>query len=158
QDATVELGAVKYAFLKNRTGGDIIYDPEESVSLQGNSGPYLQYAHARAFSILAKTKKEQRAESREQSFQGEPLEAGERNLARKIGEYSEVVDRAVGELMPHHICTYLYDLAQTFNRFYEDNRVIDDPREAVRLHLVQAYADVLKNGLSLLNIAAPEKM
>jgi len=60
--------------------------------------------------------------------------------------------------MPHHICTYLYDLAQTFNRFYEDNRVIDDPREAVRLHLVQAYADVLKNGLSLLNIAAPEKM
>src|SRR3989344_8459791 len=78
QDAMVELGAVKYAFLKNRTGGDIIYDPEESVSLQGNSGPYLQYAHARAFSILAKTKKEQRAESREQSFQGEPLEAGER--------------------------------------------------------------------------------
>ena len=151
QDAMVELGAVKYAFLKNRTGGDIIYDPEESVSLQGNSGPYLQYAHARACSILAKSKEGH-------SFQGEPLEKSERPLARKIGEYGEVVDRAVGELMPHHICTYLYELAQTFNRFYEENRVIDDEREAVRLHLVQAYASVLKDGLSLLNIAAPEKM
>ena len=151
RDEQVELGAVKYAFLKNRTGGDIVYDSEESVSLQGNSGPYLQYAHARACSILAKTKTKSDSKVTD-------LQDGERPLVRKIGEYGEVVDRAVRELMPHHICTYLYELAQTFNRFYEENRVISDDREEVRLHLVQAYTNVLKAGLKLLNISAPEKM
>ncbi len=151
QDNDVELGAVKYTFIKQRTGGDIIYDPEESVSLQGNSGPYVQYAHARAKSILSKA-----AGASGPSFHN--LEPGERSLVRKIGEYPEVVGKAVQELMPHYICTYLYELAQTFNRFYENNRVLDDPREQFRLQLVSAYAQVLKNGLSLLNIAAPEKM
>jgi len=149
-NATV-LGAVKYAFLKNRIGGDIIYDPIESVSLEGNSGPYLQYAHARARSILAKTTGPGEAELAE-------LEAGERTLIRKITEYGEVVDRAITELMPHHICGYLYELAQTFNRFYEHNRVIGDPREAVRLRLVDLYATTLKDGLNLLGITAPEQM
>lgn len=144
------LAAVKYAFLKNRIGGDIIYDPQESVALEGNSGPYLQYAHARARSILAKTGKVSEA--------AEELEADERSLLRKLGEYHEVVNRAVEELMPHHVCTYLYELAQTFNRFYENNRVLDDPRQAVRLNLVKNYADTLKGGLVLLNIPAPEHM
>jgi arginyl-tRNA synthetase len=142
------LGAVKYAFLKNRMGGDIIYDPEESVSLEGNSGPYLQYAHARARSILAKSK------TTDQPI--ENLEAGERSLVRKISEYPEMVDRAVAELMPHYICTYLYELAQTFNRFYEHSRVIGDVRQATRLILVDRYADTLKSGLELLGIASPE--
>jgi arginyl-tRNA synthetase len=61
--------------------------------------------------------------------------------------------------MPHHICTYLYELAQTFNSFYEHNRVIGSgEREAVRLKLVENYADTLKNGLTLLGITAPERM
>lgn len=150
EDERVTLGAVKYAFLKQRAGGDIIYDPAESVSLQGNSGPYLQYAHARARSILAK------AEKPAGSLDG--LEAGERSLLRKITEYPEVVDRAVVELMPHHICTYLYELAQTFNSFYEHNRVIGDARQATRLALVQHYADTLRSGLELLGIAAPDHM
>ena len=147
------LAAVKYAFLKNRIGGDIIYDPAESVALEGNSGPYLQYAHARARSILAKAKKPDSSQHVTVSF-----EDGERSLVRKIGEYTEVVDRAVVELMPHHICTYLYELAQTFNRFYEQNRVIGDARESLRLQLVELYADTLKNGLELLNIPAPDRM
>ena len=152
QAATEEtsLGAVKYAFLKNRMGGDIIYDPEESVSLEGNSGPYLQYAHARARSILRKVDV-----SDENIVDFEP---GERSLARKIAEYPEVIDKAVAGLMPHHVCTYLYELAQTFNRFYENNRVIGDPRQAARLALVGRYADTLKQGLALLGIASPEKM
>jgi arginyl-tRNA synthetase len=144
------LGAVKYAFLKVRTGGDIIYDPEESVSLEGNSGPYLQYAHARARSILAKAGSE-----------GEPAEdfgEGERTLARKISEYAEIVDKATVELMPHHLCGYLYELAQSFNRFYEHNRVVEDPRQTARLALVAAYADTLRDGLGLLGIASPDKM
>ena len=150
EDGQVTLGAVKYAFLKQRMGGDIIYDPKESVSLEGNSGPYLQYAHARARSILAKAEVQDKPT--------ESFEPDERSLLRKLGEYAEVVEQATSELMPHHICTYLYELAQRFNSFYEKNRVIGDPREEVRLQLVQAYADTLKRGLGLLGIAAPDKM
>jgi arginyl-tRNA synthetase len=147
----VVLGAVKYAFLKQAIGPDIIYNPEESVAVQGNSGPYLQYAHARARSILAKA-------GGETAKAGGGLGAGERALLRKISEYTEVVNRAITELMPHHICTYLYELAQTFNSFYEHNRVIGDERENVRIRLVEAYADTLKKGLTLLNIPAPSHM
>jgi len=144
------LEAVKYAFLKQRTGGDIIYDPAESVALEGNSGPYLQYAHARACSILAKADL--------QPAELNQLEADERGLLRKISEYVEVTDQAVKELMPHHVCTFLYELAQVFNRFYEHNRVVGDPRQAIRLQLVHTYANTLKNGLELLNISAPDRM
>jgi arginyl-tRNA synthetase len=146
------LGAVKYAFLKNRIGGDIIYDPEQSVSLEGNSGPYLQYAHARARSILHKAT----AEAGKGDAVG--LAPDERSLVRKITEYLEVFDKAVTELMPHHICNYLYELAQTFNHFYEHNRVIGDEREALRLVLVEHYADTLRAGLDLLGISAPDRM
>jgi len=149
-DEAAVLGAIKYSFLKQRIGADIIYVPEESVSLEGNSGPYLQYAHARARSILAK------ADQKVAAITG--LEAGERSLARKVGEYPEVVEKAVIELMPHHICTYLYELAQTFNRFYEHNRVIGDERQDIRLQLVTLYADVLYDGLNLLGIEAPDQM
>jgi arginyl-tRNA synthetase len=150
--ATV-LGAVKYAFLKNRIGGDIAYDPVESVSLEGNSGPYLQYAHARACSILRKA-----PDTATESQLSADLEADERSLVRKLSEYAEIVDKAVAELMPHHICGYLYELAQEFNRFYEHNRVLDDPRQHLRLSLVRQYADTLSNGLQLLGIIAPEQM
>jgi arginyl-tRNA synthetase len=148
---TTVLGAVKYAFLKQRLGGDIIYDPAESVSLEGHSGPYLQYAHARARSILRKAD-QQPAEPSGQ------LEPGERSLVRKLSEYPETVDKAVAELMPHHVATYLYELAQVFNRFYEDNRVIGDARESTRLGLVGSYANTLQQGLGLLGIQAPDKM
>lgn len=150
EDEQAVLGAVKYAFLKQRIGPDIIYDPEESVSIEGNSGPYLQYAHARARSILVKSDKQPSVPTK--------LEVGERSLARKIGEYPEVIQKAVSELMPHHVCTYLYELAQIFNRFYEHNRVIGDERESFRLQLVSLYADILRDGLTLLGIAAPERM
>lgn len=145
------LAAIKYAFLKTRIGGDVIYDPAEAVALEGNSGPYLQYAHARARSIASKSKATQKSQLSE-------LESGERTLAIKLSEFSEVVGRAAENFMPHLICTYLYELSQEFNRFYEHNRVIDDPREAERLHLVELYASVLKKGLELLGIHAPESM
>lgn len=145
------LAAVKYALVKNRLGGDVIYDPAESVALEGNSGPYLQYAHARARSILTK------AEAVDSEISG-TLESDERSLVLKISEYKEVVELATAELMPHHICTYLYELAQEFNRFYEKNRVIGDPRQQIRLALVDKYAARLKDGLELLGITAPDKM
>ena len=151
ENEQVSLGAVKYAFLKQRIGGDTVYNPEESVSLQGNSGPYLQYAHARATSILAKSQVKQISNVPE-------LQPGERSLLRKLSEYNEVVESATSELMPHHICTYLYELAQVFNRFYEHNHVLGDERESTRIQLVSMYAKTLKNGLSLLGISTPEKM
>jgi arginyl-tRNA synthetase len=147
----VTLAAVKYALLKHRLGSDIVLDVKESISLDGNSGPYLQYAHARARSILAKAQKNDSVEVKD-------LEPGERSLALKISEYPEVVAKATAELMPHHVCTYLYELAQAFNSFYEDNRVLGDNREGPRLALVKAYASALKHGLSLLSVAAPDKM
>ncbi len=149
-DPQTTVSAVKYALLKQRLGGDIIYEPEESVSMEGNSGPYLQYAHARARSVLAK------APGAEKGIDG--LDEHERGLARKIGEYPEVLQKSVNELLPHHICTYLYELAQEFNRFYEQAKVVGDPREKTRLKLVELYADTLKDGLTILGIAAPERM
>lgn len=145
------LAAVKYALTKNRMGGDIAYDPRESIALEGNSGPYLQYAHARARSILAKL-------GGLQPLAEVTLEPDERVLVAKLGQFTEVVDLSIQELMPHHICTYLYELAQEFNRFYERNRVVDDPRQVVRAGLVLAYADTLRRGLDLLGIHAPERM
>jgi len=145
------LAAVKYAFAKNRIGGDIAYDPKESIALEGNSGPYLQYAHARARSILAKA-------SEHKDVQLVDLTVDERSLLRKITEYGESVERATSELMPHHVCTYLYELAQKFNQFYEHNRVIGDDREPMRLQLVRLYANTLKDGLTLLGITAPERL
>ncbi len=150
KDDQVTIGAVKYAFLKVRTGGDIIYDPKESVSLEGNSGPYLQYAHARAHSILEKLSLK--------SSKITTLDEQERLLAAKLTEFTEIVSKAVNDLSPHIVCTYLYELCQAFNRFYENNRVIGDKRERERAELVRMYADVLKTGLSLLGIQAPKKM
>jgi arginyl-tRNA synthetase len=149
-DVSVITGALRYQFLKVRVGSDVVFDVKEAVSVEGNSGPYLQYAHARARSILNK-KPAAKTEPKE-------LEPDERSLVRKLGEYQEVVANATIELMPHYVANYLYELAQTFNRFYEKNRVIDDPREATRLKLVELYADTLKSGLELLGIPAPEKM
>lgn len=144
------LAAVKYALAKNRIGSDIFYDPVDSISLEGNSGPYLQYAHARARSIIRK--------SGATAVSNVDVVGDERTLVRKLGEYAEVVERATEEYMPHYICTYLYELSQAFNRFYEHNRVIGDPREQARLALVQTYADTLKSGLNLLGIHAPDQM
>jgi arginyl-tRNA synthetase len=152
EDERVVLGAVKYAFLKNRIGADIIYDPEESVSIIGNSGPYLQYAHARARSILEKL---QTPDSKEPSFD---LDENERSLARKLTEYSQAIEKAANELMPHYVATYLYELSQVFNRFYENSRVIGDERQEIRTNLVEAYAKTLKSGLEILGISAPDKM
>jgi arginyl-tRNA synthetase len=149
-DDVFVAGVLRYQFLRVRIGSDVVFDVGEAVSLEGNSGPYLQYAHARARSILGKT----------DTTPDRPvdLQEGERLLVRKLSESGEIIGKAIEELMPHHVCTYLYELAQAFNRFYENNRVIGDSREAERLYLVERYADVLRDGLALLGITAPDRM
>ncbi|MDO8335819.1 MAG: arginine--tRNA ligase [Candidatus Saccharibacteria bacterium] len=151
-DTQVTLGAIKYEFLKHRVGGDIAFDVNESVSISGNSGPYLQYAHARGRSILEKSTKTASDKI------GNNLNDSERLLVRKLTEYIEVIENATRELAPHHICTYLYELSQEFNRFYEKNHVIGSDEEANRLRLVSDYVDILKQGLNVLGIEAPERV
>ena len=146
----VTLGAIKYAFAKYKLGGDISFDLEETVSLAGNSGPYLQYAHARARGILAKSNTE--------FVRPADVRSEDRALVRKLGEYHEIVTHAAESLEPHYICNYLFELAQEFNRYYEKNHVIGDTLEQHRTGLVALYADTLKAGLAILGIAAPERL
>jgi len=150
----IVAGALRYQFLKVKIGSDVIFDIEEAVSLQGNSGSYLQYAYARAYSILSKGMTAVDTDA-PQSMSLNPFE---RALVRKMTEYRHVVEAASQELYPHQICTYLYELAQEFNRFYEKNRVIGDASEKERLWLVSQYGATLKDGLEILGIEAPEKM
>ncbi len=142
-------GALRYQFLKTKIGSDVIFDINEAVSLQGNTGSYIQYAHARAWSILDKA---------EQVGELSDVFAEDRALVRKLGQYNEAVVHAQKLLEPHHICTYLFELAQEFNRYYEQNQVIGSDNEAHRAALVKVYAATLQKGLDLLGIAAPEKM
>ncbi len=159
-EETVEqgvVGALRYTMLKNRIGQDLVFDINDAISLEGNSGPYLQYAHARARSILLKSTVHS-LESIAKDSGLRTLDSSERSLVRKISEYNEVLEDAVRELAPHSIGAYLHELAQTFNSFYEHNRVINDPREEIRVAIVKSYADTLQNGLNLLGIPAPEHM
>lgn len=143
-------GALRYQFLKVKFGGDVVFDVSEAVSLTGNTGSYLQYAHARARRIL-------------ENVEGAavlPVEvhSEDRALVRKLGEYREIVELATQSLEPHHICNYLFELAQEFNRYYEKNHVVGSEHEAHRAGLVNVYADTLRAGLMILGIAAPDKM
>jgi arginyl-tRNA synthetase len=128
-----------------------VYDPQESVALVGNSGPYVQYAHARACSIMAKSGTADHAIPTDITSQ-------EKQLALAVAGFSGAVTKALQDYMPHHICTYIYDLTQTFNAFYESNRVMGDARQSQRLGLVNAYQQVLQKSLGLLGMAAPDRM
>lgn len=146
-DATI-AGALRYQFLKVKIGSDVIFDINDAVSITGNTGSYLQYAHARAKSILRKI---DHAEIKQ-------LQPEDRILVRKMGEYSDVVELATRQLEPHHICQYLFELAQEFNRYYEHSRVVGSELQAHRAGLVAAYARILADGLALLGIHAPDEL
>lgn len=149
-DNDIIAGALRYQFLKVKVGGDVIFDVNEAVSLTGNTGSYLQYAHARARRILEKVEGAVTLPT--------DVRAEDRTLVRKLGEYREVVEVATRNLEPHHICTYLFELAQEFNRYYEKNQVVGSDYEQHRAGLVNVYADTLRAGLMILGIAAPDKM
>lgn len=146
--------AVKYSFLNQSIGGDIVYDPSLSVALTGDSGPYIQYAHARAFGVLEKA-----GISTPLHFDpGFNFEEAERQVLIQLAQYSSVFGVAAKELTPHKICGFLHDTAQVFNRYYDANKVIGSGREAERLFIVQRFKDVVEHGLNILGIHAPNKM
>jgi len=152
-DDKVLLAAIKYAFLKYKMGGDIVFDPQESVSMTGNSGVYLLYSAVRAKKILQKkgTINERQAVRKTDAEY-------EKSLSKKIVQYTDVLYEAVREKAPYKVCTYLYDLAQEFSRFYEHVKVAGSENEEELMALVQAYLNVMEHGLGLLGIQVPEEM
>lgn len=149
-DEQVAIGAIKYMILRQGIGQDIIFDFEKSVSTEGDSGVYLQYAHARANSILEKAGRKGYA-------------SGERGniheVERLLYRFPEIVERAGAEYAPNYITTYLTELAGAFNNFYAHEQVLDEsPESTYRLAIVQAFKTVMKNGLTILGIPAPERM
>jgi arginyl-tRNA synthetase len=158
QEISEKVGqaAIKYAFLKSNIGKDIAFDFEESLSLDGNSGPYVQYAFTRCQSVLAKA--EQVKEGLDQSV---ALNSSERLILGKLVEFDEVIQRAAGNLAPHYVCTYLFELAALFNSFYNQHQILNAKSAAqkqLRVQLTQATASVLGMGLGILGIETLDKM
>lgn len=153
-DTKVAMGATKYAFLKYKIGGNIEFSVDDSVSMTGNSGPYLQYAAVRAKKILGGMLKDGVSES-EGAWE---LNEFEKELIKKVVQYREIVATAVHEAAPHKVCEYLYELAQTFSRFYENVKVVGSEYEKERGEIVLAYLKTLTHGLNILGIEVPEKM
>jgi arginyl-tRNA synthetase len=156
----VAIGAVKYSILRQSIGSDIIYDFEKSISFEGDSGPYLQYSYVRAKSVLIKAKKEGI-----KCDANIPMHANDANykitdLERMMHYFSEVVERAGQEYDPHYIVLYLTELAREFNNYYAHNKIVDkeDDLSPYRLALTKAFSIIMKNGLWLLGIPAPERM
>lgn len=148
----VAVGAIKYAVLKQGSGRDIIFDPEQSLSLEGDSGPYLQYARVRALSLLRAA----REAGVDAGTQDAPAEGGV--LERTLVHYAEAVARAAREMEPHYVTTYLTELASAFNSWYASERIIGGAHPHYGVLLAQAFEKTMSEGLQALGIPAPEEM
>jgi len=153
--ASIALGALNYYLLQVSPTKDMIFNPAESISFNGNTGPYLQYMGARISSMLAKYEA-QRISEEELVFDPSLLSlSDERELIRQIALYGEVVKKAGEQYDPSVICSYLYDLSKLFSRWYHDNPVLKAGSEALvraRIELVRMSLQVLKNAFSLIGI------
>lgn len=154
------VAAVKYAFLHVGTDQEISFDIKESVSFDGDSGPYLLYTYARCKSVLRKSDEKQKmgdeAEISLSPITHHPsLNSEERLLARHISFFPEIVEEAGHTLSPNILCTYLFKLAALFNTFYQAHTIAGEPH---RIELAAATAQTLQNGLHLLGIETVERM
>lgn len=144
----VAVAAVKYMILRQAPGGDIIFDPEKSLSLDGDSGPYLQYAYVRAKKLL----------SYDSKSAGDAIPSAPYLIERLIIRYPEVAARANEERAPHHVAQYLTRLAGEWNAFYATQQVLGSEEEAYKQRIARAFATTMENGLDLLGIPVPERM
>ena len=154
----VGIGAVKYADLSNDLVRDYVFNFDRMIAFEGNTGPYMQYAHARVCSIFAKGGLSPREASTGQLHIVQPAE---KHLALALLRYGGVVVDIARSLEPHRLCTYLYDLADVFNTFYQTCPVLKAEDEATRrsrLRLCDLTRRVLADGLNLLGIEAPQRM
>ncbi len=150
----VGVAAIKYSILRSNIGTDIIYDFDKSISFDGDSGPYLQYATTRARSICRKGE-----EAGVKTHLHNPTDAT-LSLERILERFPSVAYRAIEEREPHHIATYMIELAGAFNNFYANEQIIDpnDDTSSYKVAVSEAVAVVLTKGLHLLGIKVPPKM
>lgn len=156
----VGIGAIKYVILGQNRISDVVFTWEKMLSMEGLSGPYIQYVHARACSILRKYSEVKKSSTQSTVKKYTFKEPQELALARLLVRLPEVVQHAAREYKPNLLCTYLFEVAAAFNSFYASVHVLGEEShiEAQRVALVEATAVVLKNGLGFLGIAAPEEM
>lgn len=160
----VSLAAVKYAMLRLNIGVDMAFDIEESISLSGDSGPYLLYIGARINSILEKSKAQNSkskisSKFKAENFKGE-IHQSEKTLLLKLMKFEEACFDAAEELNPSIIAKYLFDLAQTFNGFYQECPILaaEENVRAFRLMLIKKIREAMEQGLNLLGIEMVDRM
>ena len=155
----VGLGALKYFILKVDPRKNMLFNPEESIDFNGNTGPFIQYTYARIQSVLRKAGDEVRGERLE--VKGEGLSPKELTLIQRLVDYPAAVRQAGDEFSPAVIANYAYALACDFNSFYHDHSILneaDAEKRALRLVLAQTVANVIKSAMSLLGIEVPNRM
>jgi arginyl-tRNA synthetase len=153
----IGIGSVKYADLSTDRVKDYVFDWDRMLSFDGNTAPYLQYAHARICSIFRRAGIERDAVNGAGVIVAEPAE---RALVQRLLAYPTAIAETAASYSPHKLCTYLFDLAQDFTAFYEHCPVLksDEPVRTSRLVLCDVTADTVRHGLGLLGIEAPESM
>ena len=147
------VASLKYAMLKQDIAKIIIFNKEEALSFEGNTGPYLLYTYARARSILRKA-----IYNAKKQYKINEITEKEKQLISKLSAFPEIVSSACHSLAPNLIANYSYELAQIFNEFYHAEKVIGTEEEHFKLALVDAFSQVLKNSLNLLGINTLEQM
>jgi arginyl-tRNA synthetase len=152
----VGIGSLRYNIIKVQPEKDIMFKWEDALNFEGNAVPFIQYAHARACSILGKTK------TKEHKFEAAVLtHASEAALIKQLARFPLIIDDACNNCKPHTVANYLYETASAFNQFYRDCPVLSEENKVLRssrLTLVEATKIVLHTALDLLGITAPEEM
>lgn len=157
---TIGLGALKYFILKVDPQKRMLFNPEESIDLNGNTGPFIQYSHARIKSILRKAEA-RKLQVTADLLPSDALEEAERELLRWIVAYEGMVLEAREKLSPAVVCQYAYELATAFNRFYHDCTILNEERsevQAFRLSIAAETASLIQKALYLIGVDAPDRM
>lgn len=149
----ISIAAMKYTMLKQDMNKNVIFDKNEAMRFEGDTGPYLLYSYARALSIMEKA-----GYKKGKKIDAGKIEYHEKRLIMELNRFIEVVGKAYEELDPSIIANYAYNLARSFSEFYHNCKVIGDKNEQFRLELTDCFSQVLKNSLHLLGINAIRKM
>ncbi|MEK7111830.1 MAG: arginine--tRNA ligase, partial [Patescibacteria group bacterium] len=152
---SVGVGAVKYFDLIHHPATDIIFDWGKIFVLEGNSAPYLQYTVARANSVLQKAVESEAGITKLETSNPNPEEL---SILRSLSRFKGIISLAAKNYSPNLLANYLFDLAQRYNNFYNNHRIIGSGNQDFRLKLTSATRQVLTNGLTLLGIETPERM
>ena len=157
----VGLGALKYFILKVDARKNMLFNPEESIDFNGNTGPFIQYTYARIASILRKAKEQNIEIPMELSTVNYQLSTKETELIQKLNQFPAAVRQAGTDYSPSGICNYCYELTKAFNQFYHDFTILgerDEELKLFRLSLAKATSKVISLGMGLLGIEMPERM